>query len=168
MKKKKQETIVNEPLLSPRQQLNRNERGNVIKIVDESEKLQFLDYMSTRNDFSCEELDFIEKFYKENLSYFFQIKDDTKTVQFANVEIDLMNYRFDFPGQEYIAIKRQENCNKEKNSVANTDGETAQEEQDGAPSRRSPASSGRDRKPSAPRQSIQDLIFNKFKEKFGL
>ena len=102
-KEKNNETpFSKEPLLLPRQQVNTNEVGRVIKIVDEKQKLKFLNYMSVKSEFSCEEINFIESFYKDNINYFFIINNKDVKKSFANVEIDKMTYRFDYPGDVFV------------------------------------------------------------------
>jgi hypothetical protein len=159
---------ITEPLLSPRQEINHNEKGRVIKIKSSEQKLEFLNYMSAKSKFSCEEIEFIESFYKEHSSFFFLVKKEEETSLFANVEIDQMTYRFDYPGDSFISQAKPEACSPKK-AQATAQGTTI-DLIEGDDVSREPASLNDTQENEAPtrRESIQDIIFNKFKDKFGL
>jgi hypothetical protein len=79
-----------------------------------------------------------------------------------------MTYRFDYPGDSFISQAKPEACSPKK-AQATAQGTTI-DLIEGDDVSREPASLNDTQENEAPtrRESIQDIIFNKFKDKFGL
>jgi hypothetical protein len=94
-------------LLAPYDDPTREDLDKVIKITSQEEKILLMNYMAANNDMSCPELRFIKQFYDENVNKFMM---SSSRREYALLELDGMNFRFNYPGTGSLRTKIQETC----------------------------------------------------------
>lgn len=94
-------------LLAPFDDPSKNDLDKVIKITSEEEKILLMNYMAANEEMSCPELRFIKQFYDENVNKFMM---SNARREYALLELDGINFRFNYPGTGSLRVKIQETC----------------------------------------------------------
>lgn len=94
-------------LLAPFDDPSREDLNKVIKVTSQEEKILLMNYMAANEEMSCPELRFIKEFYDQNVNKFMMGKSQR---EYALLELDGMNFRFNYPGTGSLRVKIQETC----------------------------------------------------------
>ncbi len=97
-------------LLAPYDDPTQEDLDKIIQISSEEEKNLLMNYMAANEEMSCPELRFIQNFYDQNVDKFILSKRRRPWREYALLELDGMNFRFNYPGTVVLRQKIDETC----------------------------------------------------------
>lgn len=99
-------------ILSPIEDLSKEDLSKVIKIKDKELKDLLMDFMTERKKLSCPELRFVQDFYETHIDNFILVKKRKPWREYALVEMEDLTFRFNYPGGKKVQNQIEERCSK--------------------------------------------------------
>lgn len=114
-------------ILSPIDDLSKEDLSKVIKIKDKVLKDLLMDFMTERKKLSCPELRFVQDFYETHIDNFILVKKRKPWREYALVEMEDLTFRFNYPGGKKVQDQIKERCeslSREVSSIGEDDIQT--------------------------------------------
>lgn len=97
-------------ILSPIDDLSKEDLSKVVKITDPNLKDLLMNYMSERESLTCPELRFVQDFYERHVDKFILSKKRKPWREYALVEMEDLTFRFNYPGGKLVQSEIKERC----------------------------------------------------------
>jgi hypothetical protein len=153
-------TLPDQTLLSPYSDPTEQDLSKVIIVRTDEEKNLLRNYMAAKESLTCPELRFVQDFYEKHIDNFILSKRRRPWREYALLELDGMNFRFNYPGAVRMRQDIKDTCATLSNTRSATVGQ----------SERAPASA--DDVELVPEEAIpaqeEQGIIKKFMLKLGL
>jgi hypothetical protein len=101
---------LNQSILSPFDNPTQQDLSKVIKIQSIEQKNLLMNYMAAKEDMNCPELRFIQDFYQTNIDNFILSKRRKPWREYALLELEGINFRFNYPGAANMRQEIKETC----------------------------------------------------------
>ncbi|MCR9203144.1 MAG: hypothetical protein NXH75_01095 [Halobacteriovoraceae bacterium] len=105
-------------ILSPIEDLSKEDLSKVIKIKDKVLKDLLMDFMTERKKLSCPELRFVQDFYETHIDNFILVKKRKPWREYALVEMEDLTFRFNYPGGKKVQDQIKERCDSLSREVS--------------------------------------------------
>lgn len=151
---------ISQSLLSPYTDATEEDLSKIIVVRLEEEKALLRNYMSAKESMTCPELRFVQDFYEKNIDKFILSKRRKPWREYALLELDGMNFRFNYPGAIKMRESIKETCEALSGIKSSTVGQSNRAPAAGEPQELVPAD-------SLPAQEEQGII-KRFMLKLGL
>ncbi|GEM_PF-4049142 len=101
---------LNQSILSPFDNPTEQDLSKVIKIQSIEQKNLLMNYMAAKENMNCPELRFIQDFYQTNIDNFILSKRRKPWREYALLELEGINFRFNYPGAANMRQEIKETC----------------------------------------------------------
>ncbi|MCF8058930.1 MAG: hypothetical protein K9K67_06525 [Bacteriovoracaceae bacterium] len=101
---------LNEGILSPFENPTEQDLSKVIKVQSLEEKNLLMNYMAANEEMTCPELRFIQDFYEKNIDNFILSKRRKPWREYALLELEGINFRFNYPGATTMRQEIKQTC----------------------------------------------------------
>lgn len=108
--------LPNQSLLSPYTDPSQEDLSKVIVVRLDEEKNLLRNYMAAKENMTCPELRFVQDFYEKHIDNFILSKRRKPWREYALLELDGMNFRFNYPG----AVKMRQEIKTTCSSLSGT------------------------------------------------
>lgn len=105
-------------ILSPIDDLSKEDLSKIIKIQSAETKRLLMDYMTEKEKLSCPELRFVQDFYETYIDKFILSKKRKPWREYALVQLDKLTFRFNYPGEKKVRGEIESRCNELKEEIS--------------------------------------------------